>query len=249
VLQETTILNWRRFYERDFVIIPVYLPPIQPSDLNAGLFAALDLAKLHGLKGSREDGVSGIVTKVVDSFEAHHAMIQETQNQLESRLSTMEAVKPVNQSGESVDQAAAICYKQEGDQTKFLLIHTSNGKRWIFPKGWAHKEEPLWLTAQLDARKEAGVAGDVRREDPIPFQFKDEQTFREKKSLNVVAFPLKVVSEFEPDQEWRDPGWCTLEEAKHQLSIKRVKGRHLHNRKELHRVIDEAHKRLSSRQV
>jgi 8-oxo-dGTP pyrophosphatase MutT (NUDIX family) len=235
VLQEATILNWRRIYEPDFVIIPVYLPPVKPSDLDTDWFAALDFGRIHGIKGRLIDGVDGIVEKVVTQVKQARPNLQAVQ-QYDKTLTATKELPP-----EHSDQAAAICYKRVGDQIEFLLIRTSSRKRWLFPKGWTHPGEPTWLTAHLEARQEAGVAGDIDRHTPIRFDFWNTN----KQRLDVVAFPLNVVSEFEPDEEFRDPSWCTWEEATKRLQANRTSGRHLDNSSALQKALAEAHRRLT----
>lgn len=238
VLQEATILNWRRFYEQEFVIIPVYLPPVTPSDLDADWFAALDLGRFQGIKGSLIDGVDGIVDKVVMRLQEVYPGLQATQQLHENWVRRTPA-----DLAQSSDQVAAICYKRIGHQLRYLLIRTSSRKRWIVPKGWTQADEPAWLTAQLEARQEAGVAGDVDRHFSVQFQFWKTT----KRALLATAFPLEVVSEFEPDETYRHPSWYTLEEAQERLRSNRKSGRHLNNAQALHNALEQVHKRLLAR--
>lgn len=222
VLQETTILNWRRSYEQEFVIIPVYLN-VKLSELDTDRFAALDLSRLQGIKAGSDDADEIDENRIdVDSI------VEETVLSIESQLS------------ETSDQVAAICYKHVGDQIQFLLIRTSSRKRWIVPKGWTRTGDPAWRTAELEARQEAGVAGDVDRQSPVHFRFWKTK----KHPLTVAAFPLKVNSEFEPGETYRAPDWYTLEDAQERLSRNRTSGRHLKNAHALHAALGEVHERL-----
>lgn len=234
VLQEATILNWRRHYEKEFTLIPVLLPSVNNDKLKGGWFSAIDLTRIQMVRGDTGDE---IVRSIVNTVESSQSRLEETNKRIESFFSP-DKNNEGDQSDEPVEQVAAICYEKKNDEPlKIRLVNTHNesGKeRWIFPKGWVHKGEPLWLSALLEARQEAGVAGEIDRTRITTFDFWKE----DDQKIRVAAFLLEVESIFLPRQKGRNSSWFTPEEAKNKLALNRVKGRHAKNLEELQRVID-----------
>jgi ADP-ribose pyrophosphatase YjhB (NUDIX family) len=241
VLQEATILNWRRQYEKGFVIIPVYLPPVTPSVFESGWFSALEIRRLQGVVGSLVDGVDGIV-------EAVAARLQEALPALRA-AGARQAVSSAHAAAESpspsADQVAAVCYRRHGREVMFLLVRASFRKRWVLPKGLVRGNEPFWLTAQMEARREAGVAGHVYRDDPLRFRLWP----KERQSDRVEAYLIEVLSKFQADQDFREPTWCTLEEAIDMLRIGRTADRHLRNAEAMEEVLTVAHRYLARQPI
>ncbi len=237
VLQEATILTWRRQYEKGFVIIPVYLPPVTPSALESGWFSALDIRRLQGVVGSLVDGVDGIVETVAARLQEALPALKAAGTRLE--VSSAHAVPTA--SSPAADQVAAVCYRRIDREVMFLLVRASSRKRWVLPKGRARRNEPLWLTAQMEARQEAGVAGHVHNDAPLRFRLWP----KERQSDRVEAFLIDVLNEFQADQDFREPTWCTLEDAIGMLRIGREAGRHLRNAEALEGVLTVAHRHLA----
>lgn len=230
VLQEATILNWRCSYEKNFSIVPILLSPVTPDDLKEGWFSAIALDRLQAIRNGKG---KGIVRKVAGELKDN-----QSRRDKDNRASSGESID------KATDQVAAICCKKEGRQIKFLLIRARNKnniERWIFPKGWIHRREPLWLSAQLEARKEAGVAGIVTQNSFTTFKFREKKD----ETLMVKSFILKVDAEFDPIQEDRDPSWYSLSEAQEKVLINRETGRRLKNARELQLVLERAYKDLS----
>lgn len=233
VLQESTILNWRRHYEKDFTLIPVLLPSVNQGRLETGWFSAIDLTRIQMVSGNNGDE---IVKSIVKTVESSQSKLEETRRKIES----FSRPDKNSESDEPVEQVAAICYEKRDDESlRFRLVNTRNksGKeRWIFPKGWTQQGEPLWLSALLEARQEAGVTGEVARHRFANFNFWKE----ENEKLRIAAFLLRVESTFSPREKGRNSSWFTPEEAKSKLALHRAKGRHAKNLVELQRVIDLA---------
>lgn len=53
---------------------------------------------------------------------------------------------------------AALVVDDTGDQTRVLLVRTSSGRRWTFPKGTVRKRETGASAAVRETAEEAGVA-------------------------------------------------------------------------------------------
>jgi phosphohistidine phosphatase len=61
----------------------------------------------------------------------------------------------------SVEQAAVVPYRMRGGVLEVALITTSDGKRWILPKGWIDAGETAAESALREAEEEAGLRGRV----------------------------------------------------------------------------------------
>lgn len=146
------------------------------------------------------------------------------------------AQKPVDRlSTESVDQAAAVCYRWKDGQIEFLLIRTS-GRRWIFPKGQIDPGEPLCRTAQREAHEEAGISGETGHQPLTIFRHLKRDLKLRGRELVVAAFLLKVETTYEPREPHREPTWFTPEGAEGALS----EDRDFDYAEELKRVVREA---------
>lgn len=144
--------------------------------------------------------------------------------------------EPANRlSTESVDQAAAICYRWKSGEIELLLVRSS-GRRWIFPKGQIDPREPLWRTAQREAHEEAGVSGKISQQPLTTFRHLKRDLKFQGRELVVAAFLLKVETIYEPREQCREPTWFTPEEAQRALS----EDRDFDHSEELKSVVHEA---------
>jgi 8-oxo-dGTP pyrophosphatase MutT (NUDIX family) len=130
-------------------------------------------------------------------------------------------------------QVAAVCYRWKNSSVEFLLVKTTGGGRWTFPKGNIKKKKGEIASAQEEASEEAGVRGKI---EPEPLT-----TYQHPKGL-VRAFLLQVAEEGHPREENREaPRWFDPETAKAKLAEDReqiyVEG--------VNRVIDLALERLT----
>jgi len=98
---------------------------------------------------------------------------------------------------------------------EFLLVRTSDGERWTFPKGGVEGGETLAEAAAREAVEEAGVAGRLG-DEPIGEYRYGENT--------VTAFLLEVEHAERPQEPGRDPTWCGLEAARSRLAAGRRGG-------------------------
>lgn len=92
---------------------------------------------------------------------------------------------------------------------EFLLVRTSDGERWTFPKGGREKGETLAEAAGREAMEEAGASG-AMHPDPIG-------EYRYRGSL-VVAFLLQVDGTKDSPVPARTPTWFGLEAARSRLA-------------------------------
>jgi 8-oxo-dGTP pyrophosphatase MutT (NUDIX family) len=130
------------------------------------------------------------------------------------------------------DQVAAVCYRKGAEGVEYCLVKTSSGRR-IFPKGKVEKGENPWDSAAREAKEEAGVLGDVRRDALTTFWL--ERPKRGTREL-VTAYLLEVVVDKVLREEGRKPKWWTLDKAVEKLSKKKNSA----NAEELERVLREA---------
>jgi 8-oxo-dGTP pyrophosphatase MutT (NUDIX family) len=109
-------------------------------------------------------------------------------------------------------RAAALCYQMIETDVRFLLVRTSSGTLWTFPKGRIEKGETSGEAATREAGEEAGITGDVTEPPVGVYLYPGHGKCPEMK---VEAFLLRVDQEIglnpiEPD---RDPSWFSPEEA------------------------------------
>ena len=118
-------------------------------------------------------------------------------------------------------QVAAVCYRQTGGSTRFLLVRTSSG-RWTFPKGQLEHGLSHAQVAALEAFEEGGVDGKVDSR-PIGTYLNRKESLRgyRTKDVTVLAFLLKVRKATPPAESHRTPRWFTPSEAKQRLVQRR----------------------------
>jgi 8-oxo-dGTP pyrophosphatase MutT (NUDIX family) len=92
---------------------------------------------------------------------------------------------------------------------EFLLVRTSNGTRWTFPKGGRERGETLAEAAAREALEEAGAAGRVGGEPLAEYRYGDDI---------VVAFLLEVDDMRPPDEPWRTSTWFGFDAARGKLA-------------------------------
>src|SRR6516165_6879523 len=61
-------------------------------------------------------------------------------------------------------QVAAVCYRRRGTSIEFLLVKTTAGDRWTFPKGATARRLSHRQAAEREALEEAGVVGVIEQE-------------------------------------------------------------------------------------
>jgi len=131
-------------------------------------------------------------------------------------------------------RAAAVCYRVEGGRIQFLLVGTSDGKRWTFPKGHVESKEEPWQAAAREAKEEAGAVGPIARESFTTYLFPAKKEGG-CPCLTVLAYLLRV-DDHSKAEEYRPWKWLPPEEAVEALAQRR-RGAYA---REHHRVLDEA---------
>ncbi len=133
---------------------------------------------------------------------------------------------------------AALCYRRRKGKIEFLLVRTSGGKYWTFPKGHVEKKprELPWAAARREANEEAGVTGRIQKKILTSYQYA-KGSGRGKHVDIVDAYLMSANSEGKPGEQNRDPQWFTAEMAIKKLG---AGGREKRYAREHARVIKEA---------
>jgi len=99
--------------------------------------------------------------------------------------------------------AAVPVRRRKGNDLEFLLVRTSNGERWTFPKGRVERGESMREAAAREACEEAGVTGAIGSE-PLG-------VYRYGRSHNgfddVTAFLLEARRDGLSAESGREPTW------------------------------------------
>jgi 8-oxo-dGTP pyrophosphatase MutT (NUDIX family) len=113
-------------------------------------------------------------------------------------------------------QVAALPWRIGDDGGPEMLLVTSRDTgRWVLPKGWPEKREPLYAAAAREAAEEAGVSGTVAREEVGRFYYGKVMPSGSRWRCEVHVFPLRVesVADKWPERKQRTRRWFSPEEA------------------------------------
>jgi 8-oxo-dGTP pyrophosphatase MutT (NUDIX family) len=123
--------------------------------------------------------------------------------------------KALARKGKPIRQVGVIAYRTQSPGKPEIMLLTSRGtRRFVIPKGWQMKGKTNPNAAALEARQEAGVAGEVS-DKPVG-------SYRYWKRLNtvfvpvtVVVYALKVEAELSKwrEQAQRKRQWLSLDQA------------------------------------
>lgn len=105
VLQEATILRWRRAGDKNFVVIPVLIPPVKPKNLEKNkMFAPLSLNEIQMLTGDKASDIADRILKRLEPLKQGEtkAGFQWLEDKIVSNLSDLETRNP-----QALVQAAA----------------------------------------------------------------------------------------------------------------------------------------------
>jgi 8-oxo-dGTP pyrophosphatase MutT (NUDIX family) len=141
-------------------------------------------------------------------------------------------------------QVAAICYRRSGASFEFLLVKTTSGDKWTFPKGATARRLSHSQAAEREALEEAGAVGVIEPEHfHLYLQPKGDSTLRNGiQEFVVKAFMLEVTHTQIPQEPNRNPTWFSVDGARRALA----RGREKRHAAEFRTVIDRAVERLSA---
>ena len=143
------------------------------------------------------------------------------------------------------EQVAAVCYRVHNGAIEFLLVRTSGGERWTFPKGSAEPGLTHAQAAALEAFEEAGVHGRIEEAAFTRYRRKrDDGENRGSRSdgerVAVNAYLCEVLRLSPPQEFKRDRTWFSVEDARRRLR----EGRKNDGEAEIVRVVDRAVARI-----
>ena len=144
-------------------------------------------------------------------------------------------------------QVAAVCYRKCGASFEFLLVNTTSGDRWIFPKGATARRLSHSQAAEREALEEAGAAGAIERQH-FHLYLQPKTDSRRRNGIQefvVKAFLLQVTHTRAPREQNRNPTWFGVDDARRALAM----GREAKYAAELGAVIDRAMERLSAQET
>lgn len=143
-------------------------------------------------------------------------------------------------------QVAAVCYRRSGASLEFLLVNTTRGDKWIFPKGATSSRLSHSEAAEREALEEAGAVGVIEPRHFHLYLYPKGATSNKNgaKEFVVKAFLLEVTDSHPPEEPGRNPTWFGVDDAR----IALAKGREVKYAAELRAVIDRAVDRLSAEQ-
>ncbi len=116
--------------------------------------------------------------------------------------------------------AAVPVRRRDAGGLEFLLVRTSNGERWTFPKGTVERGESRSEAAEREAREEAGVSGAIGSEPLGVYRYAPSRNGAD----DVTAFLLEVRRAGLPAEAGRDPEWLDADAALARLVLGREAG-------------------------
>jgi 8-oxo-dGTP pyrophosphatase MutT (NUDIX family) len=136
---------------------------------------------------------------------------------------------------------AAVPYARTKEGLRFLIVRTTGGKRWTFPKGHVKEGESDHDAALRELKEEAGVEGIADAEPFAAYRYPPTRKRARSDSL-VWAFLVEIVDDTTPagGEAGRDPGWLSPTEAAEKLAEHRDPV----SAAEHARVIDQAVRRI-----
>lgn len=113
-------------------------------------------------------------------------------------------------------QAAALPWRRHKNRIEVLLVTSRDSGRWILPKGWPRKDEPLHLAAQREAFEEAGIRGRI---SAVPLgRFRSGRKHSPNREIHVFALEVQKVEEHWPEAGQRERRWLSPKKAAKRIS-------------------------------
>jgi len=109
--------------------------------------------------------------------------------------------------------AAVPVRRREAGGLEFMLVRTSHGGRWTFPKGRVERGESMSEAAAREAREEAGVSGRIASGALGVYRYAPSRNGSDE----VTAFLLEVRRDGLNAEPGREPTWLGFEAARSRL--------------------------------
>ena len=124
-------------------------------------------------------------------------------------------LKTRTSNGRPLEQVAALPYRVDKDgMLQILVVSSRETHRAVIPKGWPMKNRKDWKSAQIEARQEAGVIGEIGRKRLGQYLYwKRFDTFFAL--VKVAVYPLAVRRQLDdwPERHEREQSWMSPEDA------------------------------------
>lgn len=117
--------------------------------------------------------------------------------------------------GRALRQVAALPFRvAENGRLEVLVLTSRETRRVVVPKGWPMKGRKDWKSAQIEARQEAGVLGQIGRKQIGQYKYwkRLETHFA---LVKVAVYPLEVERQLDdwPERHERAHKWLSPEDA------------------------------------
>lgn len=112
-------------------------------------------------------------------------------------------------------QAAALPWREADGGVEVMLITSRGTGRWVLPKGWPEGQEQLCQTALREAGEEAGLDGEISRDEAGRYFYGKALPSGLARRCEVHVFPLKVenVAKKWPEKNKRRRRWVSPRDA------------------------------------
>lgn len=112
-------------------------------------------------------------------------------------------------------QVAALPWRSTGNGVEVMLITSRDTGRWVLPKGWVEKDEKLWRAAEREAEEEAGLTGQMARNEAGRYFYAKVMKIGPAVACEVKVYPLEVTAVAD---KWKEKGmrerqWFAAAEA------------------------------------
>jgi 8-oxo-dGTP pyrophosphatase MutT (NUDIX family) len=122
----------------------------------------------------------------------------------------------MDKTGPVVCQAGGVVVKRRGRSRRILVVRSSDGSDWLFPKGHVERGETPEEAAVREVREEAGVVAEVRA-------FIGRERFLRGGCTVEVSYYLLDYQGDAPCDEDREARWCTPGQARRLVSFDGLK--------------------------
>lgn len=117
--------------------------------------------------------------------------------------------------GRALRQVAALAYRIDPEGgVQFLLMSSRETQRFVIPKGWPMKGRKPWKGAQIEARQEAGIVGEIGRKRIGQYRYwKRMDHYFALVVVNVYPLAVKRQLDDWPERHERAQKWLSPEDA------------------------------------
>ncbi|MDR6951584.1 8-oxo-dGTP pyrophosphatase MutT (NUDIX family) [Ancylobacter sp. 3268] len=117
--------------------------------------------------------------------------------------------------GYPLPQVAALAYRwSEAGRLEMLVLSSRETHRPVIPKGWPIKGRKDWKSAEIEARQEAGLVGQITRKSAGHYRYW-KRIDRQFVLVQVSVYPLEVRRQLDdwPERNERVLMWLPPEDA------------------------------------